>query len=402
MLPGRTEEEDRVRARAMRPPMAGRGGALALVAAALCLLLQLAAHGAAEPLVPAVFVFGDSTVDVGNNNYLNNCSVECRADHPSYGVDYDDGAPTGRFSNGYNLADQLAQLLGFQGSPPPFLPMTNASRIQQMSSTGINFASGGSGLLVRTGLNVCGEVFPMAEQVRSFADLARQWGDEDKTAAERISRSLVFISVGSNDLFEFSDAGPPSPSHNDTAFLQDLIAYYTSYLKGLYGAGARRFSVVSPSLVGCCPSQRAVARKGNAHDVDEFGCFGEANGLSGRLYPMIESMLQGLVAELPGMNYSLGDSIGMAKSVINNTNNHTPMPGLNFTVLDRACCGAGEFGEGGCSNNSVPLCASRGNYLFWDKFHPTEAASRVTAEQLFAGSSFVHPISVQQLVAPPP
>lgn len=86
--------------------MASRRGAFALVAA-LC-LLELERRGLAEePAVPAMFVFGDSTVDVGNNNFLANCKANCKANYPRYGVDYPFQSPTGRFSNGYNLADQL-------------------------------------------------------------------------------------------------------------------------------------------------------------------------------------------------------------------------------------------------------------------------------------------------------
>jgi ABC-type transporter Mla maintaining outer membrane lipid asymmetry permease subunit MlaE len=89
--------------------MASRGGRVVTSALviALCLLLQVVV--AAEPLVPAMFVFGDSTLDVGNNNYLKNCKTVCKADFPRYGVDYPDHAPTGRFSNGHNLADQLGR-----------------------------------------------------------------------------------------------------------------------------------------------------------------------------------------------------------------------------------------------------------------------------------------------------
>ena len=91
-----------------------RRGALAL--AALSSVLALAAvRGAAatkRPLVPAMFVFGDSLVDVGNNNHLARCNASCRADYPRYGVDHPCHSPTGRFSNGYNLAD----LLGIYGA----------------------------------------------------------------------------------------------------------------------------------------------------------------------------------------------------------------------------------------------------------------------------------------------
>jgi hypothetical protein len=55
--------------------------------------------------VPAVYVFGDSSLDVGNNNHLPGDEVP-RADKPYYGVDLPgSGKPTGRFSNGYNVAD---------------------------------------------------------------------------------------------------------------------------------------------------------------------------------------------------------------------------------------------------------------------------------------------------------
>ena len=53
------------------------------------------------PLVPAVYVFGDSTMDVGNNKFLGNFT-------PSfpYGVDLPLGIEP-RFSNGYNMADSI-------------------------------------------------------------------------------------------------------------------------------------------------------------------------------------------------------------------------------------------------------------------------------------------------------
>jgi hypothetical protein len=54
-------------------------------------------------MVPAVYVFGDSLVDVGNNNYLT-LSI-AKANHRHYGIDFLDHKPTGRFSNGKNAAD---------------------------------------------------------------------------------------------------------------------------------------------------------------------------------------------------------------------------------------------------------------------------------------------------------
>lgn len=57
----------------------------------------------AEPRVPCFFIFGDSIVDNGNNNFRQTTS---RADFLPYGIDFP-GGPTGRFSNGRNFADIL-------------------------------------------------------------------------------------------------------------------------------------------------------------------------------------------------------------------------------------------------------------------------------------------------------
>lgn len=55
----------------------------------------------------AFFVFGDSLVDNGNNNYL---ATDARADSPPYGIDYPTHRPTGRFSNGLNIPDFISRV----------------------------------------------------------------------------------------------------------------------------------------------------------------------------------------------------------------------------------------------------------------------------------------------------
>lgn len=50
------------------------------------------------------FIFGDSLVDAGNNDYLFTLS---KADSPPYGIDFSPsgGRPTGRFTNGRTISD---------------------------------------------------------------------------------------------------------------------------------------------------------------------------------------------------------------------------------------------------------------------------------------------------------
>ena len=63
---------------------------------------------AVDARVPAVFIFGDSTADVGNNNFLP--VSRAKANFPPYGIDFVQGRATGRFSNGLNSADYLGIL----------------------------------------------------------------------------------------------------------------------------------------------------------------------------------------------------------------------------------------------------------------------------------------------------
>lgn len=57
------------------------------------------------------FIFGDSLVDAGNNNYLFTLS---KANSPPYGIDFkpSHGQPTGRFTNGRTISDIVGKYYG--------------------------------------------------------------------------------------------------------------------------------------------------------------------------------------------------------------------------------------------------------------------------------------------------
>lgn len=63
--------------------------------------------------VPAMFIFGDSLIDVGNNNYL---SSFAKSNYYPYGCDFRAG-PTGRFSNGRTVVDMLGWYLQATATP---------------------------------------------------------------------------------------------------------------------------------------------------------------------------------------------------------------------------------------------------------------------------------------------
>lgn len=90
--------------------------------------------------MPALIVFGDSTVDPGNNNFI---PTVARANFPPYGRDFDRGVATGRFSNGRLVTDFLSEAFGLPSSVPAYLDPSYT--IDQLA-TGVSFASGGTGL----------------------------------------------------------------------------------------------------------------------------------------------------------------------------------------------------------------------------------------------------------------
>jgi hypothetical protein len=95
--------------------------------------------------VTALIVFGDSTVDAGNNNAV---PTAVRSNFPPYGRDFPGGRATGRFSNGRVATDFYSEALGLgRAFVPAYLDPDYGIRD---FAIGVCFASAGSGLDVAT------------------------------------------------------------------------------------------------------------------------------------------------------------------------------------------------------------------------------------------------------------
>ena len=105
-----------------------------LVVAELLILVSIT-----ESKVPAIIVFGDSTVDAGNNNVY---PTIVKSNFRPYGRDFAGGRPTGRFSNGRIPPDFISEAFGLKPTVPAYLdPAYNISDF----ATGVCFASAGTG-----------------------------------------------------------------------------------------------------------------------------------------------------------------------------------------------------------------------------------------------------------------
>ncbi|KAI9083857.1 hypothetical protein K1719_034115 [Acacia pycnantha] len=154
----------------------------------LCVAVHVAYGTDQENNRPVMFIFGDSTADVGTNNFL---TTQAKGNVPYYGIDFPNSVPTGTFSNGFNIIDHIAQLFGYEESPPPYLALLNDR---------------GSGIIIDTGRKQWGEVVALGEQVEQFqaekASLVETLGTSQ--TATFLSKALFIISVGANDPLEFS------------------------------------------------------------------------------------------------------------------------------------------------------------------------------------------------------
>ncbi|KAK4836310.1 hypothetical protein QYF36_021211 [Acer negundo] len=184
-----------------------------------------------------ILIFGDSTVDTGNNNYIKTLA---KGNYLPYGQDFPGHIPTGRFSNGKLVPDFIASALGIKAEAvPPFLD-PNLSDDQLLS--GVSFASGRSGF---DDLNtLASKAITVSKQNKLFRDYIRRIkgivGEEK--AKKMINGSLVVISAGR---LEFSVGG-----YQD--FLLDRLQ---SFVKELYELGCRKMIIVGLPPICCLPIQ---------------------------------------------------------------------------------------------------------------------------------------------------
>lgn len=121
----------------------------------LFLIQILVLVGKSKAKVPAIIVFGDSSVDSGNNNQI---PTIAKSNFVPYGRDFLGGRPTGRFSNGRIPPDFISEAFGLKPAIPAYLdPTYNISDF----ATGVCFASAGTGydnatsdVLVSTNMNL--------------------------------------------------------------------------------------------------------------------------------------------------------------------------------------------------------------------------------------------------------
>ncbi|KAM7514985.1 hypothetical protein LguiA_004568 [Lonicera macranthoides] len=332
----------------------------------------------------AFFVFGDSLVDNGNNNYL---LTTARADAPPYGIDYPTHRPTGRFSNGLNIPDLISQHLGSEATLPYLSPELTGQKLL----VGANFASAGIGILNDTGIQFV-NIIRIPLQLAYFQQYQHRLSAlVGSSQAKRIvNQALVLITLGGNDFVNNYYLVPYSARSRQYSledYVPFLISEYKKILMRLYKLGARRVIVTGTGPMGCVPAELAQhSRNGE--------CAAELQRAASLFNPQLTQLINQLNNEI-GTNIFIAANTNMMHSdFVNNPQ------AFGFVTSKIACCGQGPYNGIGLCTPLSNLCPNRDLYAFWDPFHPSEKANKVIVQQIISGSTqYMHPMNLSTILA---
>ncbi|KAG8058851.1 hypothetical protein GUJ93_ZPchr0002g23122 [Zizania palustris] len=270
----------------------------------LLLLLLLLSPAEVRARVTALIVFGDSTVDAGNNNAV---PTVVRSNFAPYGRDFPGHRATGRFCNGRLATDFYSEAFGLRPFVPAYLDPDYGIRD---FASGVCFASAGSGLDVATAGVF--SVIPLSKQVEYFREYKRRLAAHlggAEAAAVVADAVYAIISVGTNDFIENYFA------FTTARYREFSVAEYTGYLVDLarsllvelYGLGARKVAFTALAAAGCLPLERARRK---------MLCAEEYNAAARAFNAALRGMVGELADDLPGSRLLFADVYDFFASIL--------------------------------------------------------------------------------------
>eukprot|EP00253_Pinus_taeda_P009913 PITA_09913 len=337
----------------------------------LCILVGMnGASGVEKNIageVSALFVFGDSIVDAGNNNYI---STIAKADFPPYGRDLVNHKPTGRFSNGKLSTDFIAAGLGLKETLPPYL---DPHLTTQDLITGVSFASGGTGYDNLTA--EVASVIPIWKQLEFFRDYSVILGERvGKEKTSTIIRKAIFLScAGTNDFIKNYFLLPIRRKQFSITQYQDfLLQLSQNFIQDLYNLGARKFGIYGMAPPGCLPEQKMLYGNPKLE-----GCMDELNEATLVYNIKLKAAVASLKARLPDIKVVYIDIYDAFIDIVRNPAKY------GFETSNRGCCGTGYTEVGiTCNSNISFICPDASKYVFWDAVHSTEKTYHLTAKMV--------------------
>ncbi|PIA53936.1 hypothetical protein AQUCO_00900480v1, partial [Aquilegia coerulea] len=331
----------------------------------LIFLAQILLHSEKiESKVPAVIVFGDSTVDAGNNNQI---STVLKSNFKPYGRDFFGGIPTGRFSNGRLPTDFISQAFGCKPTVPAYLdPQYSIKDF----ATGVCFASAGTGYDNATSDVL--SVIPLWKELEYYKEFQEKLRDYlgDAKAQETIRDALYLISMGTNDFLENYFVLPTrSSQYTVEQYEIFLLGIAAKFLKDLYRLGARKITISGLPPMGCVPLVRTISPSSWGH------CYEKYNDIARDFNAKLAHLIAKMNKKLPGIRIVHSNPYDIVLDIVNNPFKY------GFEKAALACCASGLFEMSYLCDQYNPLtCKDASKYVFWDSFHPTEKTNFIIAD----------------------
>ncbi|KAJ1407038.1 SGNH hydrolase superfamily [Sesbania bispinosa] len=324
----------------------------------------------------ALYIFGDSLFDGGNNEYIKSTTF-LQANFPPYGETFFK-YPTGRFSDGRVIPDFIGEYAKLPLIPPYLYPGN------EYYIYGMNFASAGAGALLQTNL---GLTIDLNTQTNYFREVGKQLRQKlgGMEAKKLLSRAVYIFSIGGNDYgtpFLTNSTTPLLLPYPQQQFVDFVIGNITVAIKEIYNEGGRKFGFVNVGPLNCFPLLRRLV---NGTTIS--ACLEEQGSALARLHNnALSKMLQKLQRQLKGFRYSITDFYGSLIELMKYPSKY------GFKEGDAACCGGGPYrGDYSCGGKrgieEYEVCNNVNEYVFFDALHPTESAAKHFANLMWSGGN---------------
>ncbi|KAL8552215.1 hypothetical protein ACS0TY_001060 [Phlomoides rotata] len=315
----------------------------------------------------AIFAFGDSILDPGNNNDL---LTNCHSNHKPYGMNLDGQKPSGRFSNGKLPMDILISNLGIKSILPAFHDRTvNAEALL----TGVSFAAACTGLDELTAVE--SNVPRMKDQLKDFKDAVERMqkvvGMHE--TGRILEHSLFVVAAGTNDMMNNFYTVPARKTYTLSGYHDMLLGKLETFIKRLVGQGAVRVAVAGLPPIGCLPAQVTV----NSVETGSINreCYAKHNYDSEMYNAKLQSIILKLQLTMPKCRFAYVDIYTPILDMVHHPEKY------GFERTHEGCCGSGSVEIGLMCNKDSLTCTDPSKYVFWDAAHPTQAAYNFIVDQ---------------------
>ncbi|KAL5715885.1 hypothetical protein ACHQM5_017647 [Ranunculus cassubicifolius] len=310
--------------------------------------------------ISAIIVFGDSTVDPGNNNYIN---TVFKSDFLPYGMDLPSHIPTGRFTNGKLVTDFIASYLGIKEYVPPYL---NKSLSREELISGVSFASAASGYDPLT--PQIDNVIPMTKQLEYFKEYKERLGQimGNEKMESHIRNAVFFVSCGTNDFgVNYFNHPVRRTQFNVSDYQKFVIENTRKFLQGLLDLGALKIGVVGLPPIGCLP---VLVTENSFSTFPQRQCVESYSAVAKQYNLLLQNELQTIQKTVAdsGVLMVYADIYEPLLNLIKSPKNY------GFEDWNKGCCGTGLVETIFLCNPMSLVCPDPSKFIFWDSIHPTE------------------------------